>query len=156
MQLGSKGFTHMTHNKKAKQSHTHQLSLSGLFLFELILATAFLALSSVVCIRMYLGAETLSRRSAARTHAVSEAQNIAASWLSHEEQPEVLHFDSEWNVVNENGLFASDNYSYEVALTVTEDDQYKGLSTLTISVYTFSGHAASDLLYELEVNRYDA
>lgn len=146
----------MFHDKKAQQSHTRQLSQSGLFLFELILATAFLALSSVVCIRLYLGAETLSRSSAARTHAVSEAQNIAASWLSHEEQPEVLHFDSEWNVVNENGLFASDSYSYEMTLTVTEDARYKGLSTLTISVYTFSGHAASDLLYELEVKRYDA
>ena len=59
--------------------HTSQ---SSLFLFELILATAFLALSSVVCIRLYLYARSISRSSAAQTHAIAEAQNIADSWIA--------------------------------------------------------------------------
>ena len=57
-------------------------SQSALFLMELILAVAFLSLSSVVCIRLYLYAHTLSEASLARTQAVRESQNIGSSWLS--------------------------------------------------------------------------
>ena len=57
-------------------------SQSALFLMELILAAAFLSLSSVVCIRLYLYAHTLSAASLAKTQAVRESQNIGSSWLS--------------------------------------------------------------------------
>ncbi len=66
------------HNTHTPPAHATQ---SSLFLFELILATAFLALSSVVCIRLYLYARSISRNSAAQTHAISEAQNIADAFL---------------------------------------------------------------------------
>ena len=58
--------------------HKHPVrhfSRSALFLMELILAAAFLSLSSVVCIRLYLYAHNLSAASLAKTQAVRESQS---------------------------------------------------------------------------------
>lgn len=65
-----------------KQRPVKHLSQSALFLLELIIATAYLALSSVVCIRLYLYAHNLSAASAAKTNAIREVQNLAEAWLS--------------------------------------------------------------------------
>ena len=69
-------------SKYMKQRPVKHLSQSALLLLELIIATAYLALSSVVCIRLYLYAHNLSAASAAKTNAVREVQNLAEAWLS--------------------------------------------------------------------------
>lgn len=65
-----------------KQRPVKHLSQSALLLLELIIATAYLALSSVVCIRLYLYAHNLSAASAAKTNAIREVQNLGEAWLS--------------------------------------------------------------------------
>ncbi len=65
-----------------KQRPVKHLSQSALLLLELIIATAYLALSSVVCIRLYLYAHSLSAASAAKTNAIREVQNLGEAWLS--------------------------------------------------------------------------
>lgn len=47
---------------------------------ELIISTAYMALASVVCVRLYLYAHTMSADSAARTHAMTQAQNMVVSF----------------------------------------------------------------------------
>lgn len=163
-----------------KSSHPH-ISQANLFLFELILAAAFLSLSSVVCIRLYLAAHTLSSRSAARTHAITEAQNAADLWLSGTELPDAVYYDKDWAALNWyysedatspeadfgsldggdsdavdedlSGGFASAAYSMDLAASGGESagDSFQ---TLRITVCSLSGGSQTVQLYSLEVERY--
>lgn len=49
---------------------------------ELIISTAYMALAAVVCVRLYLYAHTVSTDSSARTHAITQAQNMIVSFRS--------------------------------------------------------------------------
>lgn len=60
----------------------NRTSRSSLFLIELIIAIFFLALTSAVCVRLYLQAHRLSVRSSDLTHAVQEAQNVAECFIA--------------------------------------------------------------------------
>lgn len=70
---------------KAKAVHAGR---SSLFLIELILAVAYMALASTVCVRLYLYAHNLSTDSAIRTHAITEVQNIFTAFRTGEGTPE--------------------------------------------------------------------
>ena len=52
-------------------------SKSGLFLMELIVATLVLAVTSIICIRIFLSAKMLSNKSTVLTNAVIETRNTA-------------------------------------------------------------------------------
>ncbi len=151
-----------------RKSSVPHISQANLFLFELILAAAFLSLSSVVCIQLYLKAHTLSRRSAARTHAVTEAQNAADLWLSGEALPEEIYYTGEWDALNLDSAGSdmdADTYAaagnarrseaaYSMVLASDAEDTEDPLRKLQITVYTLSGGEHASALYSLEVERY--
>lgn len=166
-----------------KKTTSPHISQANLLLFELILATAFLSLSSVVCIQLYLKAHTLSSRSAARTHAITESQNIAELWLSGEELSGEIYYDEDWKAMNfhysADGMDAavakavrsaggsanpdppaadrsgaSDAASYCMTLDLDTDLGKDGLQALRITVCSLSAGDPSSQLYSLEVERY--
>ncbi len=147
-----------------RKSSVPHISQANLFLFELILAAALLSLSSVVCIQLYLKAHTLSRRSAARTHAVTEAQNAADLWLSGETLPEEIYYTGEWDALNldsvgsdtdaDTGNARRSKASYSMVLSSDAEDAEDPLRKLQITVYTLSGGEHASALYSLEVERY--
>ncbi len=151
-----------------RKSSVPHISQANLFLFELILAAAFLSLSSVVCIQLYLKAHTLSRRSAARTHAVTEAQNAADLWLSGEALPEEIYYTGEWAALNLDsagsdmdadtdaaaGNARRSEAAYSMVLASDAEDTEDPLRKLQITVYTLSGGEHASALYSLEVERY--
>lgn len=150
-------------------------SQSALFLMELILAAAFLSLSSVVCIRLYLYAHTLSAASLARTQAVRESQNIGSSWLSSDGSladtlalylettnpvedrmvPEeadslVLYYNSDWEL-----LPSSQDAAFCIELSLKKNSG-TGISTLLLSASEWKDNAPQTSCYSIEFKRYDA
>lgn len=150
-------------------------SQSALFLMELILAAAFLSLSSVVCIRLYLYAHTLSAASLAKTQAVRESQNIGSSWLSSDGSladtlalylettnpvedrmvPEeadsfVLYYNSDWEL-----LPSSQDAAFCIELSLKKNSG-AGISTLLLSASEWKDNAPQTSCYSIEFKRYDA
>ena len=150
-------------------------SQSALFLMELILAAAFLSLSSVVCIRLYLYAHTLSAASLAKTQAVRESQNIGSSWLSSDGSladalslylettnpvegqmvPEeadsfVLYYNSDWEL-----LPSSQDAAFCIELSLKKNSR-TGISTLLLSASEWKDNAPQTSCYSIEFKRYDA
>lgn len=150
-------------------------SQSALFLMELILAAAFLSLSSVVCIRLYLYAHTLSAASLAKTQAVRESQNIGSSWLSSDGSladtlslyletthpvedrmvPEeadsfVLYYNSDWEL-----LPSSQGAAFCMTVTLQKDSG-TGISTLHLTASEWKDNAPQTSCYSIEFKRYDA
>lgn len=150
-------------------------SQSALFLMELILAAAFLSLSSVVCIRLYLYAHTLSAASLAKTQAVRESQNIGSSWLSSDGSladtlalylettnsvedrmvPEeadsfVLYYNSDWEL-----LPSSQDAAFFIELSLKKNSG-TGISTLLLSASEWKDNAPQTSCYSIEFKRYDA
>lgn len=150
-------------------------SQSALFLMELILAAAFLSLSSVVCIRLYLYAHTLSAASLAKTQAVRESQNIGSSWLSSDGSladalslylettnpvegrmvPEeadsfVLYYNSDWEL-----LPSSQDAAFCMELSLKKNSG-TGISTLLLSASEWRDNAPQTSCYSIEFKRYDA
>ena len=158
--------------------HKHPVrhfSRSALFLMELILAAAFLSLSSVVCIRLYLYAHTLSAASLAKTQAVRESQNIGSSWLSSDgsladtlslylettnpaedwKAPEeadafVLYYNSDWEL-----LPSSQDAAFCIELSLKKNSG-TGISTLLLSASEWKDNAPQTSCYSIEFKRYDA
>ena len=150
-------------------------SQSALFLMELILAAAFLSLSSVVCIRLYLYAHTLSAASLAKTQAVRESQNIGSSWLSSDGSLEdtlslylettnpvedrmvpeeansfVLYYNSDWEL-----LPSSQDAAFCIELSLKKNSG-TGISTLLLSASEWKDNAPQTSCYSIEFKRYDA
>lgn len=150
-------------------------SQSALFLMELILAAAFLSLSSVVCIWLYLYAHTLSAASLAKTQAVRESQNIGSSWLSSDGSladtlalylettnsvedrmvPEeadsfVLYYNSDWEL-----LPSSQDAAFCIELSLKKNSG-TGISTLLLSASEWKNNAPQTSCYSIEFKRYDA
>lgn len=143
---------------------------------ELILAAAFLSLSSVVCIRLYLYAHTLSAASLAKTQAVRESQNIGSSWLSSDGSladtlalylettnpveddrmvPEeadsfVLYYNSDWEL-----LPSSQDAAFCIELSLKKNSG-TGISTLLLSASEWKNNAPQTPCYSIEFKRYDA
>lgn len=155
--------------------HVRHFSQSALFLMELILAAAFLSLSSVVCIRLYLYAHTLSAASLAKTQAVRESQNIGSSWLSSDGSladtlalylettnpvedrmvPEeadsfVLYYNSDWEL-----LPSSQDAAFCIELSLKKNSG-TGISTLLLSASEWKDNAPQTSCYSIEFKRYDA
>lgn len=150
-------------------------SQSALFLMELILAAAFLSLSSVVCIRLYLYAHNLSAASLAKTQAVRESQNIGSSWLSSDGSLEdtlslylettnpvedrmvpeeadsfVLYYNSDWEL-----LPSSQGAAFCMTVTLQKDSG-TGISTLYLTASEWKDNAPQTSCYSIEFKRYDA
>ena len=158
--------------------HKHPVrhfSRSALFLMELILAAAFLSLSSVVCIRLYLYAHNLSEASLAKTQAVRESQNIGSSWLSsdgslaatlslylettnpvedrmvpEEANTATLYYNRDWAF-----LPSSQDAAFCMELSLQKDSE-TGISTLLVSASEWKDNAPQTSCYSIEFKRYDA
>ncbi len=59
-------------------------SRSSLFLMELIMAILFFSLTSAVCIRLFVRAHTISQDTINQNNALTQAQNLAETWLATE------------------------------------------------------------------------
>ena len=144
---------------------------------ELILAAAFLSLSSVVCIRLYLYAHNLSAASLAKTQAVRESQNIGSSWLSSDGSladtlslylettnpvedrmvPEeadsfVLYYNSDWELLPSP---SSQDAAFCMELSLKKNSG-TGISTLLLSASEWKDNAPQTSCYSIEFKRYDA
>ena len=131
-------------------------SKSGLFLMELIIAIAFFAVSSAVCVQLFAMAYNLSSRSVGMQMAVMNAQSAAESFkltggdidsMRYVLQASVIDgrivagFDENWNMA-----------SYDVRFEmIVETDTSTSLATATISV---TDNVMGEELYSLTVKRY--
>ena len=141
-------------------------STSSLFLIELIIATGFLALTAVICVRLYLGAHELSRESSDVTHAVNEAQNMAESYLAGDgtladgirlyaetanissEVSELLNSSEAANVSSE----ISDSDGIKVGAVFGYDEDWCLISVMeTSGAYVICGAAAGECSYLMRV-----
>jgi len=135
-------------------------SKSGLFLMELIIAIAFFAVASAVCVQMLVAAHTLSRRSIGMQMAVVNAQSAAGAFKSSGGDTvlmaDILNatdidgvlfvpFDSSWRQVAD---IAGDQMRYEMRI---EQDltQIPARAVITITDRTME-----EELYILSVSRY--
>ena len=131
-------------------------SKSGLFLMELIIAIAFFAVSSAVCVQLFAMAYNLSSRSVGIQMAVMNAQSAAESFkltggdidsMTYVLRADVIDgrivagFDENWNT-------ASYDIRFEM---VVETDTSTALATATISV---TDNVTGEALYSLTVKRY--
>ena len=131
-------------------------SKSGLFLMELIIAIAFFAVSSAVCVQLFAMAHNLSSRSVGMQMAVMNAQSAAESFkltggdidsMTYVLQASVIDgrivagFDENWNM-------ASSDVRFEM---IIETDTSTALATATISV---TDNVMDEELYSLTVKRY--
>lgn len=124
-------------------------SKSGLFLLELIIAIVFFALSSVICIQLFVKAHTLSQKNTELNMAVIQAQNAAEAFKAANGEPEKfaeflngpsggeandgqyvcdLFFNSDWQRVDGRDKAA---YTLHVVMTPLE-----ALRSIDISVWT--------------------
>lgn len=154
-----------------KVTHASQ---STLFLIELILSVAFMALSSTVCVRLYLYAHKLSEESAFRTHAVTEVQNIFSAFCAGSSTPDdtlryyletvtpaegqtpecdtsgdTIHllYDNSWNLTNDPAA------PYEIILTWKEDPDTPGMRILTARVQS-TRQEQKNSAYQAECRHY--
>ena len=86
---------------------------------ELIIALLFFALASTVCVRLFVKSATLSDDTLDLTYAVSQAQNLAESYLSCDGDIVQVHFlfpesrvlEDNLLVIEENGLTSTLTFS---------------------------------------------
>ena len=131
-------------------------SKSGLFLMELIIAIAFFAVSSAVCVQLFAMAYTLSTRNVGIQMAVMNAQSAAETFRSTGGDTESMASVLQATVVDgrlvagfdENWSRASHNIRFEV---IVETDTSSVPATATITV---TDNMRGDELYNLTVKRY--
>ena len=131
-------------------------SKSGLFLMELIIAIAFFAISSAICVQLFSMAYTLSTRSVGIQMAVMNAQSAAESFKvsggdidtmlsllhAYSDQGRVISgFDENWNVSDQHARF----------VMVVEMDT---LSVPASAIITVTDRVRDEELYSLTVKRY--
>ncbi|WP_026652058.1 hypothetical protein [Butyrivibrio proteoclasticus] len=129
-------------------------SKTSLFLMELIIAITFFAISSAVCVRLFVSAHLLSQKNYDLTNAVMWTQNLAEVFygtkgdlhemsalysqgvLSLNDDEEtgslVLFFDENWDFSDASLV----NSSYEAIIQVTKEnasDVYKDVTEYQIS-----------------------
>lgn len=156
------------------------LSQASLFLLELIIATAFLSLSSVVCIRLYLYAHTLSENSALKTQALLQVQNLAGAWQScdgslssalhlyEETAPGALSYENKAKdspetaelYYDRNGaLLSSPEGAFFCIRLSREEQDEQGLSSLSMTAFPVQNGVSlqegAGSFCSLEVERYD-
>lgn len=146
-------------------------SKSSLFLMELIIAILFFSLSSTVCIQLFAKAHIVSRDTVDQNNAITQAQNLAESWLaldgdlskmqslfresilSDDETLLCLLFDEDWNpqAVEISGVPA-----YIAELKNNGEDE-KGLILASVQVFRVSETDITetrDLIYSLELSHH--
>lgn len=141
-------------------------SRTGLFLMELILAVLLFALSSVLCIQMFVKSHTLSKNSVELNHSILWAQNVSEAFygcngnvsamselfegccyeiLEGRGEYLTLLFDENFCPIEASAdNLASKTYSYELTALITQKEN--GLISCSIWVTKAS---AKDSIYDL-------
>ena len=136
-------------------------SKSHLFLMELIIAILFFALSSTVCIQLFIKSYTLNKNTVNQNQAVIHAQNLAESYLAcngsvveianvlssfHPELAQntiAIYFDSDWQVCDKaNALYT--------AQLLTHNASEDGLISANIQIFDKN----NSTIYELNISHH--
>ncbi|MBO5565139.1 MAG: hypothetical protein J5935_05950 [Lachnospiraceae bacterium] len=143
---------------------------SSLLLIEIILSVFFLSLASIVCVRFFSHANTLSQRTEETTQAVIVAQNLAEAFRAGDDASDsfeaieklyphavsdsdtgavTIAFDEDWKSIP-----ASEEADYHATLSVTEEEA--GLQTAEITVVGTEETATQKdpAIYTLTVSSY--
>ena len=131
-------------------------SKSGLFLMELIIAIAFFAVSSAVCVQLFAMAHNLSSRSVGIQMAVMNAQSAAESFKSTGGDIDSMTSILQSSVVDDTLVLGFDENwirsSHDIRFVmVVEIDASTALATAVITV---TDNMLDEELYSLTVLRY--
>lgn len=85
---------------------------ASLFLMEMIIAIMFFALSSAICIQVFVKAKTINEESLQKSHAAMIASNIVETYKSDKlksyyspDSNGYIYFDDQMNVVSSSGTY---------------------------------------------------
>ena len=140
-------------------------SKTSLFLMELIIATLFFALSSTVCIQMFIKGHQISDANEARNHAMLCAQSLMEAYEAYDgdlaftatlyENADLdnatltVYYTDSWQ------LISSENATYQATLTVseTDTDRLYHLNLSVIKLSTEKSLFAADTTFYLQEGR---
>ncbi len=155
----------------------NQHNKTSLFLMELIIAILFFAVSSTICVRLFVSAHLLSQESIGINNSVLWVQNLAEVFngkkgnlrdiadfysessvilVSFEENPEigtlVMFFDEDWEIIElplSDG--APEGAKYELLLTVSQLPASEVYSDCGGSTAEYKGNALKGDIYILNL-----
>lgn len=143
-------------------------SKSSLFLMELIIAILFFSLSGTVCIQLFAKAKIISRSTVEQNNAVTQAQNLAESWIALDgdltkmqplfqdsvlaagEDLLYIPFDANWNP---QASEISQAPAYIAQLQNAGEDE-KGLIRADIQIFRMSDASGEEPIYSLNLTRH--
>lgn len=120
-----------------------QKSKSTLFLMELIIVILFFALSSAVCMRIFVYAHQLERTTENISYAVLWAGNAAELFYEYEDPRNV-----EKTLMEAYSASAEYSDSYDITLSFTED------STFNYMAYSFADKVDNTVIYEFTFRKH--
>lgn len=130
---------------------------SGLFLVELIIAIAFFAITSAVCVQLFAMANTLSVRSVALQMSVMNAQNVAESFKATGGNINKMGYILQADYIGNNVLslnfdenWQQNSYMNRYILTVNVDINY----VPAVAQISIKDTTLGEEIYSLTVNRY--
>ncbi|MCL2016176.1 MAG: hypothetical protein FWG68_08030 [Defluviitaleaceae bacterium] len=133
-------------------------SKSGLFLMELIIAIAFFAVSSAICIQLFALAHSLSARSIATQMAVINAQTAAETFKVAAGDMDYFARLLQADLVSDSIVANFD--SNWTRTTVAENVQYSMfvyqniVNNMATAIITISNRTDGTEVYSLTVNKY--
>lgn len=134
-------------------------SKSSLFLMEMIIALLFFALSSTVCIRLFVKSHILSTQTSNLNYAVTQAQNLAECFMGLEGDMVKLQALFEGSTLeNNNCLLSIQDGDYLSTLLLTPADMQSSDSTCNIISADITVYYQESLepIYSLHVDHYIA
>lgn len=132
-------------------------SKSGLFLMELIIAIAFFAIASAVCIQLFAAAHTMRARSFGLQMAVASAQGAAEAFkvtgdlyemsglleAALHEGRLVIEYDENWAIATGDARYAmtveADIDLVPAVATITVTDRFMDEELYTLTVIRYQG-----------------
>ena len=145
-------------NESVKEKKKMHNSKASLYLMELMISILFFAISSSVCIQLFVKSHLVNKDTTMRTHAVLNVQNTAEYfWASNGDVEKTMSYYAEYSEdQNLYSVFYDKNFqpcgeanaSYIEKIHFTEDAKY---SYAEIGIYE---SAKKDALYTLKVKKY--
>lgn len=124
--------------------NSRKRSASGIFLMEMIMVCGFFLLCAVVCIRVFVRSDAMSRLAREKNEAVLAAESLAETWKAREieelvktegrelaegELSYTLFFDKNWNLMEDPSMDSKDSLGVEfftAELTLGEEKADRG------------------------------
>lgn len=118
-------------------------SKSALFLMELIIVIFFFALTSAVCLQLFVKAHTFDRRTQGLNYATLWADNAAELFYEYGSDPNVI------TSINED--FSSTvpyHNQYTLSIVFSEDNDFEYME------YSFSDNSSKETLYSVTLKKH--